>query len=399
MLAALPAARADDAEVATLRAALAAEGCAPQAKELELLQATTAVELNTLRAENALLRRDLEKAVFALKGARQVMEEHHIEFRLTPTTPVPMHDLGSQKIPEDTYEVFVLGGVVSFAVLLFLCPFAKPCKRFCETRLHRVCPVIAVLNFCLVAGTLDYMDMVDFNEIFFFVVKVVAIAIASCQTVVVGGAVLVGLFVVWKFKDRILETVGLESGTLVVGDFRDWATCWSMRRFRAIEIFILKADSLPATTFSSGSDLFVEVALGYNMNMRTRVHHGAGQTCVFKESLQVNFDPYDCDSRLNLSVKSQSSLGNDTVSQAQLGAAQVVRLQEGLSGGAQPELLGWETSADMRSQGSAWSAARFHAIELVPAGRLYVRIVPVPEDDSTSCCWCCPTLFGSSRRY
>lgn len=58
--------------------------------------------------------------------------------RLTPTTPVPMHDLGSQKIPEDTYEVFVLGGVVSFAVLLFLCPFAKPCKRFCETRLHRV---------------------------------------------------------------------------------------------------------------------------------------------------------------------------------------------------------------------------------------------------------------------
>lgn len=55
-----------------------------------------------------------------------------------------------------------------------------------------------------------------------------------------------------------------------------------MRRFRAIEIFILKADSLPATTFSSGSDLFVEVALGYNMNMRTRVHHGAGQARVVR---------------------------------------------------------------------------------------------------------------------
>merc|ERR1719401_1999936 len=178
-----------------------------------------------------------------------------------------------------------------------------------------------------------------------------------------------------------------------------------MKRFQPIEIFILRAEGLPATRISQKNDVFCEVALGYNMTASTRVHHGAGHTCVFKESVHLNFDPFDLDMRLHLVLKNQGPLGSDIISQAQLGAAQVeqrvVEASQNLGGDALVHerqgqgghrLLGWAATADMRSEASMWAPNLFKEVDLVPSGRLWIRIVRLPQENEGSwlgwcCCW------------
>merc|ERR1712125_293203 len=123
------------------------------------------------------------------------------------------------------------------------------------------------------------------------------------------------LAVFWKFKDRIFEFLGVENGALFTGDLRDWATCWSMHRFQALELCIWKVEGLPSAKISSANDVFAEVRFGYNVNMTTRVHLRAGHSCIFKESMQMNWDPFDRGTRLTLTVKNQGVLGGTDIAQ------------------------------------------------------------------------------------
>merc|ERR1719316_1759694 len=96
------------------------------------------------------------------------------------------------------------------------------------------------------------------NDLFFLLVKVIEVVINSTQKVLMAFAALMVLILFWKFKDRILETLGVDNPTMVIGDFRDWATCWSMKRFYPIELFIWKVEGLPGINIQRSNDIFIE---------------------------------------------------------------------------------------------------------------------------------------------
>ncbi len=78
---------------------------------------------------------------------------------------------------------------------------------------------------------------------------------------------LLSLWIAFKFKDRILAAIGVEQTAHLIGDWRDWMTCWGMHRFEPAELFIWKVENLRAN-----KNIFVKISIGYNNGLRTRVH-------------------------------------------------------------------------------------------------------------------------------
>merc|ERR1712216_152201 len=258
-------------------------------------------------------------------------------------------------------------------LFLWALPLMKPIRRCIESRLYKVYPIITIFNLIIFGIALDALDHIDFNELFFLLVKIVEVAIAQVEKVLIAGAGLLVLVVMWKFKDRVLEALGVDNPQMVIGGFRDWATCWSMKRFYPVELFILKVEGLPAINLGKSNDVFCEVSLGYNMTMRTRVRCRAGHSCTIKESLQLNFDPFDTEVPMHISVKNQELLGTTEIASIQLGAKQVQRLEEPHSLEPSERTLGWGATAGTESAAGIWAASRFQCIDLVPAGKLYMR--------------------------
>lgn len=366
-------------------------------------QVQQALRVSDLEASEEVLRQQLAALQAELdRRESQVAFDHQMHpglVELEHTTPMPTASFGPVKVPELEYEDFLLLVAIMLIMLIFAVPFMTPWNRFCETRRHKVMPVLAILNFSILAYTLDRLYMISFNTMFFGSVKAFEIFIGSTESLLTGCVALVGLFVAWRFKDRILAFIGIEHGALLVGDFRDWATCWSMKRFHAMEIYILKVEGLPSVKITGENNVFCEASLGYNMEMRTRVHNGAGHRCVFKESFQLNFDPWDTDSRLYISVKNQGLISEE-ISSVQIGAAKVRKLEEKPM---QKGTLGWGAtsgSSSARSDQSAWDPKRFTAFDMVPAGTIYLRFVSVAQEEESVSFFecCCGCLFGGSRR-
>ncbi|CAE7799157.1 unnamed protein product [Symbiodinium sp. CCMP2592] len=278
------------------------------------------------------------------------------------TTVAPPVALAGATVQGSIAEEMVLVLVISLMVMLWTVPLLRPFRYCCETRLHKVYPIITVVNLLLLAVTLHALKSITFNDVFFALVNGFEDAVEKTEQILVGVAALVAIAVVWKFKDRVFEVLGVENAASVFGDFRDWATCWSMKRFHPVELFIWKVEGLPSARLHSLNDVFCEVSLGYNMTMKTRVHHRAGHSCVFKETLQLNFDPYDSEHRLTLSIKSQEVVGAAEIVQLQLGADKVRQLEEPASkdlGSGRP--IGWGSKADT----AVWAQENFKCMDLV----------------------------------
>ncbi|CAK0892515.1 unnamed protein product [Prorocentrum cordatum] len=295
---------------------------------------------------------------------------------------------GADDGEKSTHEMLVLAAALLCMALLCALPKVAPFNRCCETRLHRVCPAIALVNLIIFVGTVSQLDTISVNDVFFAAVTVAEVCIMKTQQCLVGAASIFIMLVLWKFKNRILAALGIEHAGSIVGDFRDWATCWSMWRFRPIEIYIWKVEGLPAANVHRRNDLFVETSLGYNVCMRTRVHKGAGHSCVIKESMQLNFDEFDAESRLKIAVKNQEILGSSELASVQLGAAQVHRLEEPSTGSG---AVGWGATTG-RTGDTLWAQSRFIQLDLVPSGRIFVRFTPVDLDGDGASCFgsCCP---------
>merc|ERR1712196_427771 len=105
----------------------------------------------------------------------------------------------------------------------------------------------------------------------------------------------------------------------------------------------------------------------------------AGSSCVFKESLQLNHDEFDKNTKLYVDVKNQDVVGNSDIASREFSAVQLNRLLE-------PDTLvtsertisrtldlGWGST--MAGKGKVeWSEAKFKSFDLVPAGRIWLRI-------------------------
>jgi len=295
----------------------------------------------------------------------------------TSTTPIT-RVVGGHVVDELMYEEVILLAVIVFMLMLWMIPMLRPFRYCCETRLHKVYPAITIFNLICLGVTLNQLFLINFNDFFFGVVNAFEMILKRTEQALIGVAALCAIGVVWKFKDRVFEVLGIENAAALFGDFRDWATCWSMKRFHPLEVFIWKVEGLPSARLHSPNDVFCEVTFGYNVVMKTRVHHRAGHSCVFKETLQLNFDPFDTDRRLTLSIMSQEVVGSSELAKMQLGAEQVRRLEE------QPaetlnRSVGWGSKADP----AVWSPANFQCWDLVPAGKVYLRFMPVLEDSKS----------------
>lgn len=298
------------------------------------------------------------------------------------TTAGPTVLVSGIAVEQSLVEAYVLMPVVLvFLGLLWVIPMSKPCKRTCETRKHKIYKWILLISIVVLGFSFHVLYTVSFNEFFFACVRVVEVAINKLQQGLIGSAALFILVMLWKFKDRLLEAIGVENPQFFLGEFRDWATCWSMRRFAPLELFILKAEGLPSSKLSTDNDIFCEVSLGYNVTMRTRVHSRAGHSCIFKETMQLNWDPYDNEAKLTLSIKNQDVLGSTTIASVQFGMQQLKNLEEPHPGQAEGGVrtIGWGATSGQTS--AVWGASAFKTIDLIPAGKIYLRFAALPSDE------------------
>lgn len=343
--------------------------------------------VDDLSAENERLRAEVEHLT-------QVLGEHEWQesgINMT-TTAMPTVIIGGQKLSRLSYEKCMLG--FAFVMMLFLWSLPRQLlfRTFCETRLNKVYPFITLANLLIFCVTLHKLTMISLHDVFFSAVALIEIVIDEAENATMGFAGIFGILVMWKFKDRVLEALGVENAQVLIGEVRDWATCWSMKRFHPIELFIWKLEGLPACRLHALNDIFCEVSLGYNVKMRTRVHTSAGHGCCLKESMQMNFDPFDTEFNLKLSIRNQELAWSNEIAGLQLSAKQVDRLKESMSEQEQlNRTLGWSSQSSRGDDRSVWSPERFLSFDLVPAGKIYVRFAPVLLDssDGTSCCGLC----------
>jgi len=309
----------------------------------------------------------------------------------TTSTAAPTVIVQGMKMKASMYEMGVLGGVGCVVMLLWALPFLKPFKRSCESRIYKIFPMITLLNLLIIGITLNVVHAIKFNDLFFMFVKLVEVLINSTQKALVAFLAFFMLVLLWKFKDRILAAIGVDNPQMVIGEFRDWATLWSMKRFYPIEVFIWKVEDLPAMHLHQMNDVFVEMCCGYNNVMRTRVHHRGGHTCLLKESFQLNFDHYDKDTRLYVNIKNQDVMGASDIAAIQLGADQIQRFLKDKGGlDATKRTLGWGTSRG-GGESAIWAPENFHEIYLIPAGKIYLGFKSVRDDDEMT--------RGGSARY
>merc|ERR1740117_1966285 len=146
--------------------------------------------------------------------------------------------------------------------------------------------------------------------------------------------IIIFVFVV-AFKDRFMKLAGIDHKTVFRFKLRDIFAGGT----RAIAVDIWKVEDLPAASTFAPNNVFIEVFLGYNEPMKTRVHNNAGSSCTVKESLQLNFDQDEDEEPLYLFVKNQKVMGAGELGRLELKAEDVAAVEkecmEKLKGGGE----------------------------------------------------------------
>lgn len=177
------------------------------------------------------------------------------------------------------------------------------------------------------------------------------------------------------FKDRFLKMMGLDHKTLFRFKFRD--LCGSPT-VRAIEVVIWKVEDLPSASVLGANNVFAEVHMGYNEPMKTRVHNNAGSSCIFKETLQLNFDPDEEEEPLFFFLKNQKVMGSSELARLELSPSKVAEIET-------------DCLKNVGGSGGAFRYAEEHFVmqKLIPRGQIWLRITPVDENDYQSMKECC----------
>lgn len=175
--------------------------------------------------------------------------------------------------------------------------------------------------------------------------------------------IVIFVFVV-AFKDRFMKLAGVDHKTVFRFKLRDIFGGST----RAIAVDIWKVEDLPAAQVFAPNNVFVEVFLGYNEPMKTRVHNNAGTSCIVKESLQLNFDQHEDEESLYLFVKNQKVMGAGELGRLELKAEDVAQVEK-----------------DCTAKGGAnggWNPEFFVEKKLIPRGTIWFRVMPVDDEEA-----------------
>lgn len=162
------------------------------------------------------------------------------------------------------------------------------------------------------------------------------------------------------FKENILKLLGMETKTFFRFKLRDMFSGASQK---AIEIKIHEIKDLQAASLLAPNNVFVEVSLGYNETMKTRVHNNAGSNVKMNETIQLNFDPEEEEDPLFIAVKHQKVLGAGDLGRLEMKNTDLTKILEDC-----------RQSHDTPVE-----------VKLLPRGTLLFSIVEVKEDQAHTC--------------
>lgn len=343
-----------------------------------------------------------------------------------PTTVIPIAfplvkpgPSAPQKLIEETeiLSVFVLAGFIW--ALPWFCSNSRLCCRCWKTCLSRRLGCYfflgLIINLILISAAIAAVPDISANDVFFTMVHIVTDLVEKAEDVLTKIGVLLAIFVLYLYRKKLMSLLGFDSQFLRA-ELRDCLTCFSMRRFSAIEVSVLRASDLPVG-FGSRT-LFLRVVLGCNEPLHSRPRDGCSTTMNIRERLQLNYDPEDDTQKLTIMIKHQEVV-SAAVAQlapaagALVGAAAGMMTAGGPSGGAAmgaiagigtanslgPEVARVDMSAAMinrlRNAGNhdkrdpaqsamstapvvPWREDLFLKVDMVPQGNLWLRIADVP---------------------
>lgn len=343
----------------------------------------------------------------------------------TPTTIIPVaFPLTSTPEPlaDRVVQHWQIVGVCAAAMLIAIMPLFcvnKGCCcapiRVCFSR-HTGClfciGLLASFTFCAVV--VNAMPGLTVNNLFYDFVAFVAKFTDQLEQVLTQVSIVGVVGVAFVFRKRILALLGFQH-QVVRADMRDILTFFTMNRFRAVELAVWKVADLPAG-FNSRS-VYLRVILGYNEPLHSRPHDGVTTSLLFRERIQLNYDPEDDTQKLAIIIKEQEIVGS-AVAQIMPAAGAIVGAIGGLTSiGPAPgaamgvvtgigaaNSLGKEVArvdlsaaminrfrkaadgdshkrATTTSVSGLWATDNFMKVDLVPQGYCWLRISDIVEDD------------------
>lgn len=239
--------------------------------------------------------------------------------------------------------------------------FAKKFTVWVYTRLHMFFCVILYTNTILIFFTIGLLPDWTINEYVLHLFDFVDWVLIHTVKFLVSSFILLSLYVVVRFKERIAIAAGIEHVTF----FR--LGKWNILHqtyLRPVEVIIWKVEEVPSGPMIKPNDLFIECHCGQNEPNRTRVHNNAGSSAMIKESFQVNIDENDTEEIFTLLVKDQELLASQTLSKLQIKTK---------------ELLQIEASTGLMGEDFTYTAACFAQLQLQPRGKIWIRISPIHD--------------------
>lgn len=245
-------------------------------------------------------------------------------------------------------------------------PVSRGCTSFVYTRLHIFFCIITYINLFVLMITISTLPDWTVNEFVLYFGKFVTWLLVHMQKVLTSAAMLIGLGIIVKFRERLAIAAGLEHVTIIR---MGWKDLFGMKgKRRPVEVFIWKLESLQSasTKVMKANDIFVECHMGFNEPMRTRVHNNAGSSCVIQESFQMNIDEESTSTLMTLLVKDQQLIASQEVARLMLSTR---------------EICGIEDQTGKRRVEFTYSEDSFIALNLTPQGTIWLAIAPVEDGD------------------
>eukprot|EP00929_Paragymnodinium_shiwhaense_P024536 TRINITY_DN15062_c0_g1_i1.p1 TRINITY_DN15062_c0_g1~~TRINITY_DN15062_c0_g1_i1.p1 ORF type:complete len:340 (+),score=65.14 TRINITY_DN15062_c0_g1_i1:156-1175(+) len=273
------------------------------------------------------------------------------------------------------YQDWMLIGVSFFLLSMWLLPcLCGRSKNACAqgfttwvyTRLHIFFCLVTYFNLLVLMCVVDVMPDWTADAYFQYLYKFMVWILVHTEKIIRSCAILFGLFLMIKLRDRLAVAAGIEHVAL----FRlDWREAVGLRgRKRPIEIFIWKVEELQSSAGKvlKANDVFVECHHGNNEPVRTRVHNNAGAGCHIGESFQLNFDDSRTDNMMTLLVRDQALVLSSELAKLTLSTR---------------EVCGIEDRTGKRKTTFTYSEDSFVALNMMPRGKIWLAIAPVEDGD------------------
>jgi len=232
---------------------------------------------------------------------------------------------------EEVQLMVVFGVALVIWMLPTLCINKRLCcqcfRRWISKRMGAYFCLGLVLNLTIVSIVIARAPHISANSLFFTGVKILEKVTNQMEKILVQLGALAALILLWLFRKKIATILGFDQ-QVVKASLRDILTGFSMKRFRAIEVSLWKADGLPVG-FSSKT-IFTRVTLGINEAQHTRPHDNVRELYTIKDRVSMNYDPEDDTQKLTISLRMQEVIGA-SVNQLLPAAGAVVGAMGGLT--------------------------------------------------------------------